>query len=399
VKINRQYIFFVLTLVIIFVLMLVAQPRYFNWFTTLHYNDKNPFGAYVLNELLTDRFPDFSHSYLSVYELAEEKELEPGDNLFILAQTFTPDSLESVKLLQMMASGVNVLIGTSSFTGYLADTAGFEVQYRYGSSFMPIDLSRDKQDSIALHFVNPDLAKGEAYYFPEPVIKSEVSLNRTDNLVKILESGEEAILGISRKFGKGEMIMTASPLLFTNYSLLYRNNSEVAAKLMAYLGKGRLHWTEYYQTGRYESASPLRYFLSQPPLQWATYLALFTIVLFMVFEAKRKQRIIPIIDPPENATLSFTKTIARLYYQKSNHRDLAWKKIVHFHEYAMRTYFVDVFESSPQLAERLSGKMEVSKKKARQLIEIVRQVRNARSISKRELKQVNDLIDHFYENQ
>ncbi len=36
--------------------------------------------------------------------------------------------------------------------------------------------------------------------------------------------------------------------------------------------------------------SPFRYFLAHEPLRWALYLTMITIILFMIFTAKRRQR-------------------------------------------------------------------------------------------------------------
>jgi hypothetical protein len=46
----------------------------------------------------------------------------------------------------------------------------------------------------------------------------------------------------------------------------------------------------------------------------------------MVFEAKRRQRIIPIIDVPQNTSVIFVKTIGQLYFNKKEHLTIAQRK-------------------------------------------------------------------------
>ena len=90
--------------------------------------------------------------------------------------------------------------------------------------------------------------------------------------------------------------------------------------------------------------SPFRYFLSQPPLRWALYLSMVSILLFMIFTARRKQRAIPVIREPENKSLEFTKLIGTLYYQKHDHANLVHKKFTYFAEVLRREIQVDVEE-------------------------------------------------------
>ena len=90
--------------------------------------------------------------------------------------------------------------------------------------------------------------------------------------------------------------------------------------------------------------SPFRYFLSQRPLRWALYLTMFTIILFMVFTARRRQRVIPVIHQPENKSLEFTELIGTLYFQKKDHADLVHKKYIYFAEELRREIQVDIEE-------------------------------------------------------
>lgn len=77
--------------------------------------------------------------------------------------------------------------------------------------------------------------------------------------------------------------------------------------------------------------SPFRYFLSQPPLRWALYLSMASILLFMIFTARRKQRAIPVIREPENKSLEFVELIGTLYYQKKDHADSGPQEVFLFY--------------------------------------------------------------------
>ena len=49
-------------------------------------------------------------------------------------------------------------------------------------------------------------------------------------------------------------------------------------------------------------------------------------MLFFVFTAKRRQRVIPIITAPANNDLEFVKLIGRLYFERHDNADLVLKR-------------------------------------------------------------------------
>ena len=61
----------------------------------------------------------------------------------------------------------------------------------------------------------------------------------------------------------------------------------------------------------------------------------------MIFNAKRKQRVVPIIQPLQNTTVDFAKTIGNLYYQEGNHQNIIDKKIIYFLEKIRHDYLIE----------------------------------------------------------
>ena len=61
-------------------------------------------------------------------------------------------------------------------------------------------------------------------------------------------------------------------------------------------------------------------------LRWAVYLTLLTIVLSLIFTARRKQRVIPEIKEPENQTLNMVKHIGLIYYRYHDNASLVRNK-------------------------------------------------------------------------
>lgn len=101
--------------------------------------------------------------------------------------------------------------------------------------------------------------------------------------------------------GKGEVILVSTPLIFTNYGILDGNNSAYIFRLLSQMGEFPVVRTEGYVKETAETQqSPFRYLLSRQPLRWALYLTMIAILLFMIFTARRRQRVIPVIREPEN---------------------------------------------------------------------------------------------------
>ncbi|MBL0018352.1 MAG: hypothetical protein IPP17_18390 [Bacteroidetes bacterium] len=127
--------------------------------------------------------------------------------------------------------------------------------------------------------------------------------------------------------GEGSFYLHSVPLMFTNYFMVDPVNNQYISKALSFLPVQDVIWDEYFKPGKVKTDSPVGHLLEQPALRWAWILALAGVLLFMVFESKRKQRIIPVIEPLNNTTLEFTKTVGILYFAHGDHKDISEKKI------------------------------------------------------------------------
>ena len=121
-------------------------------------------------------------------------------------------------------------------------------------------------------------------------------------------------------YGKGTIVLCAMPLLFTNYGILEGNNSELVMRIMSQCGNRPMIRTssqslkeeDSYMMNVNSKGSPseiMDHVLSDKSLKTAYYLALAGLILFFIFTARRKQRIIPVIKPKSNGQLEFIKQI------------------------------------------------------------------------------------------
>jgi hypothetical protein len=137
--------------------------------------------------------------------------------------------------------------------------------------------------------------------------------------------------------GDGYFYLHLAPQAFTNYQLRDAAVFDYANQCLSVLGAGPVYWDEFNKSP-YETYEPpaeeqnqrllrsnhaLRYLLSEPPLAAAWYLLVALAILFVLFRAKRRQAIVPVRPARQNTSFAYLSDIGELYYQSSNHRQLA----------------------------------------------------------------------------
>ena len=192
----------------------------------------------------------------------------------------------------------------------------------------------------------------------------------------------------------GNFYLHLQPAAFTNFHLLKDNHAQYAEKVLSYVPKGSIFWHIKNQTGEQISDSPLRFIFSKPALYWAYYIAIIGLLFFIIFNAKRKQRIVPIIEPLKNSTIDFTKTIGNLYYQEGNHDDTINKKIVYFLEKIRNQYLLDTDNLNDEFIKKLTQKSGKNILDVQNVIYLINQHRNNQHISiEQDLVKMNKAIE------
>ena len=105
------------------------------------------------------------------------------------------------------------------------------------------------------------------------------------------------------KTGKGAVFINLAPIAFSNYFLLHKNNIEYYKNALSVIPQNvsSVVWNDYFLTKmRKPEKEPswFRVLMKYPAFQWGLLTALFTLILYVLLEARRKQRIIPEIKKP-----------------------------------------------------------------------------------------------------
>jgi len=451
-KSSRNFLFAMLVLFVLFCLLQVNLPKKFVWSPTFSHVDKQPLGCFVFDSVLTQSLPNGYHvTKKTFFQLDQEHAKEKISVLMVVDQQ-NLKQLDVKYLCNIARRGGKVMVvASSSFDdGRNADTVvvdelerTFKVRIEDGIYFSLRGIlsglkahDNDMYDTIYWNnretmyaaqsyrmFYN--MVGGTLFVDSVPKVKRLAytlstagydykydslyvgDFTRFDTIVDKKERIERidtfAIkkipTAVSVPYGKGEVIFVSSPLLFTNYGMLEGNTSVYIFRLMSYLADLPVYRTEaYVKTDAMLVAeqSPFREFIKRPPLRWALYLALLGVVLFMIFTARRRQRVIPIMSKPANRSLEFIQLIGTLYYQRKDHVDLVRKKFKLFAEELRKTAGVDISDVNTDdreyllLAEKTGMNSDRLKKVIRQIRLVLHSEGN---ISVEEMRSLIDAMD------
>lgn len=451
-KSSRNFLFAMLVLFVLFCLLQVNLPKKFVWSPTFSHVDKQPFGCFVFDSVLTQSLPNGYHvTKKTFFQLDQEHAKEKISVLMVVDQQ-NLKQLDVKYLCNIARRGGKVMVVASgSFDdGRNADTVvvdelerTFNVRIEDGTYFSLRGIlaglkahDNDMYDTIYWNnretmyaaqsyrmFYN--MVGGTLFVDSVPKVKrlaytlSTAGYDyRHDSLYVGDFTGFDTIVdekerieridtfalkkvpaAVSVPYGKGEVIFVSSPLLFTNYGMLEGNTFVYIFRLMSYLADLPVYRTEaYVKTDAMLVAeqSPFREFIKRPPLRWALYLALLGVVLFMIFTARRRQRVIPIMSKPANRSLEFIQLIGTLYYQRKDHVDLVRKKFKLFAEELRKTAGVDISDVNTDdreyllLAEKTGMNSDRLKKVIRQIRLVLHSEGN---ISVEEMRSLIDAMD------
>lgn len=382
---DRKYYAIIVFVFLVLFLIQQFQKAPTNYDHTFSHRDKNPYGGYVLKDIL----PEFMGGHeieslnLTLYEIQEED--LSGKNLIILADELYMDAEDTDVFLNAVNSGMTAFVSASNIGGQLADTLKFDTD---ADEFYYV-MNADQDSTLAK-------VENDSYKFKRDALRSYfVDLDSIDHQVLAVNAEDEPI-AISVPFGEGKIVLNTTPMAFTNNYLFFENHAQYASNLLSQLPQRETIWSEYYQLGRLEVQTPMRVILTTPALKFAYGVTIISLLFFMVFEAKRKQRIIPIIEPLRNTSLEFVKTIGKLYLKSGNHKDIAEKKIQYFLEFIRSKYYLNFQQFDKDFFEKLSSKSGKDVVQLKKLFDMMERIKKQPNVSVQELKMLNTQLEDIY---
>ena len=157
--------------------------------------------------------------------------------------------------------------------------------------------------------------------------------------------------------GEGHFLVLGAPVLLTDAYLLDTANRAAVEAVLSYVGADvrRIRLDEQRRSSQWEvelanrpldeaSEAPperrslLREVFKRPALAAAWYLLLGGALTFVLFGAKRVQRIVPVRQPRRNTTLAYLGNVSRLYLARPNNVLMARKQLGLFEVFCQRKF-------------------------------------------------------------
>lgn len=421
-KASRWFIVFIVAFLLIMFAIEYNLPKKFVWTPTFSHYDEQPLGCALFDSLLSSSLPHgYSLSKETFYQMEEDTVDKMG--ILVIASSLSMVKADVNALLKMAERGNKIMLVSNNYPKLLEDTLGFYCTYshfnaaafrKYASSIFRKDSIYWVADSVysrQLYRCYPQFCNSSFRRYDSQVVRKLAEKDMTDAIGDTLDdpdsvkvySNYHPLLAMARPWGEGEFILVSTPLLFTNYGVLDENNVNYIFRLLSQMGELPIVRSEGYMKATAQvQQSPFRYLLAHQPLRWALYLTMITILLFMIFTAKRKQRAIPVVREPANKSLEFTELIGTLYFQKKDHVDLIRKKFAYLTEELRREIQVDIEEvaDDKRSFERIARKTGMDAEEIAKFIHEVRPVLyGGRAIDSEQMKvfidKMNEIINHI----
>jgi len=388
----REYVAIASVILAVYILAMYNKPKPVDWTESFSRKDKIPFGTFVLYERLGDIFPgskiiarrDGAYSIFT----DSDSETKPS-NYIVIASSAKIGEYDFKKMVEYMRRGDNVFIASYYLGGVLEDSLKLKINS---------DMNLYNKKKSSLRFVNRTLNPGKSYVFDKGIGQQYFSKFDTSRAV---------ILGVNHKgkpnfikylFGKGALYVMPSPFYFTNYNMLKPDGAQYASKALSYLPvKEEIIWDEYSTLGSEGESNMMRVFFKHAELKWAYYIALFSLLVFVVYEMKRRQRIIPIVAPLKNTSIEFAEVVGQVYYQQRNNSNIANKQVSYLLEGIRSKYNLKTGSLDNDFAEKLASKSGVKIEIISALIGQINQLRKYSSVSDTELIELNKNIEQFHQ--
>ena len=298
-----------------------------------------------------------------------------------------------------MEEGNDVFVSTMSVSYELTQMMKCDINAAEG--LMYYFEQSEGSDLLSVSLANPPFVKKTSYTYPG---------KRYDFYFYKLDTATTTVLGYDKnnnanfvhlKAGKGNLYVHLAPMTFTNYFLLHKKNITYYENVLSVISPNttKIVWDEYFINKRQKETRQtgwLSAFFKQKELRWALLIALLTLLLYVLSEMRRKQRIIPVITKPKNDSLEFVKTIGRLYHDKGDHKNLCRKMSAYFLEHVRGRYKLSTSALDEEFIKNLHGKTGIAEEEIKDIVLFIRGMDDLPEVTDKQLASFHKQLESFY---
>ncbi|MCW3162024.1 hypothetical protein [Chryseobacterium oryctis] len=381
-KTFKIYALIFIIILVILALLEVNKKEVTDWRKNFDVNQKSPFGLFIFNGEAKHLFKNnLKKIEQSPFEFYNQHKKEKHNILVVESEI---DTESWYRIMDEVSKGSDAMLIVSNIPKEISDSIGY---YDSTVSFEEQNVLKLTDKKFQNDFIKLDkFPSGRGFTYIKPNVEV---LGKT-----VEKNNPEQANFIKAKFGKGNFYVHSEPLFITNYYLLKPGNIKYVQDVFSYLDDKETLWFVEGKTS--ESQFFMRFILSKPALKYAWWVFLGGLLLFIFFNAKRKQRIVPVIEPLKNTSVDFVKSIGNLYLQEGDFHDMMAKKA----QYFLNKVRMDLLIDTQHLDEEFSKKLQLKTGKPIEMIhEAIALIKKGQdpyaSVMKEDLEKMNKLLDEI----
>lgn len=393
----------------------------YDWTESYELKSIEPYGLDLFEKLIENYSPEgqfhrVEHKLDNIFD-----EEETNSNYVLIGQAFLLQEEEIYDLLDFVSNGNTAFFSCKSIPYdflsaaipdpcYYLGLEDFQYQMQFGDSSVLLNLSHPElnNDGYPLtYYKNGKLRTNHRWtYISEEML--------CDSIISPVEIGTVShnMNFMKIEYGDGRIYLHSTPLAFTNFHIRNEKNLEYVERVLSHLDSGDIYWDVKHHIGEAVSRrrnaintgnssgnfeeTPLKYILSQPPLAWAWYTLIGMALLYLIFRAKRRQRVIPVTEPVTNTSLEFIDTIGKLHFQRGNPRQVIFQKMKYLQNFIKNRYGLQVQDWDEKFIQKLKLKSGVPDELLNKIQIMHRNVTTSRFASDNTLMDFHKLVEEFY---
>jgi hypothetical protein len=363
------------------------------------YKDKKPGGCYVLYTSLSKLFATEIKPKVVTKPFAtsfkKDGTLNGAYSLYVLVSDYLFATTDDVNAMVRYAKqGNELFLAVNNPDSALMSTMRVAIDHEF----------KNPRPASIQHYVNPALAPDTAF-FRKGIYEGHYFTEYDTSMTTILGTDEQHRPNFIRvNAGDGYIYLSLNPSALTNYFLLNGKNMLSLRNEFSYTDYTvqNVYWDEYYKYERYKRAegdfSEWQVLKRYPAMRWAVWLAVLLLIIYIVFEGKRRQRIIP--DKPQitNNSLEFVNALGQLYYQQHDNVNLGRKISQQWLEYIRTRFYMNTNYLNDTFVNTLAHKSGVPLENVREILDSIHHIQLANQVSDEFLTTFYKNIQAFYLN-
>ncbi|WP_187477492.1 DUF4350 domain-containing protein [Amniculibacterium sp. G2-70] len=385
---NKTFKLYGIIFLVVFALLAffeLGKKEITDWRKNFDINQKTPFGLFVfdheIDALLHNKVQRIKPS---PYHYYTENPKNSPHTILVIQKHLDAESWK--KILNQIHSGSDAMIIDTEINKKIQDSLNFVVEAYYNEEQSEYEFTDKKLSDNSL--------KLDKFPGNSTITHSDLK-NEILGKIKV-DSTQWNANFIKINFGKGHIYYHSDPTFLTNYYLLKPNGERYTEGVFSYLKDQKTLWFVD-NIKDLPSTSPLSFILKNPPLKYAWWLFLGGLLVFAIFGAKRKQRIIPVMEPLKNKSVEFVQSIGNLYLQEGDFHDMMAKKAQYFLYRVKMELLIDPKNLDDAFVKKLQSKTGKDFEKIKQAKDLIAKALDPYAqVNREDFEKMNALLDEIH---